>query len=433
MTSMPFMSVAALIVGFAQLVFLFNLIWSLFKGKEAQAAIHGERRRWNGKRRRPRRGMATGARSSRSSIAGLTITAYPAPPEDFVPQNEPPAGLSAVRGCIHERHYPVHGWNSGHCGMVALAATADSQALAGGRSDRSIFAARAHSSLPAAKIGLGVFLAVVGSLFALFISAYSMRMNMVDWRTLPVPALLWFNTGVLVLSSVALQWAHMAARRDDIDGVIVGLCAGGASAVTFLIGQLLAWRQLSGARVFRGVQSSQFVLLPDHRGARAASDGRPGGPRQNDGQGVAWRRDGPGTPERGTLHYLLAFPAGGLAGLARSADGLDRRFRRHLSPVAQLGGQIPDGRNCADKHRRIACAACRLARHRRRLVLGSARLQECLLGEGHDVDLPPQRHLHLQLFPAVVHDGANVHDRAVAQSQRSLRPRRSEARISRSS
>src|SRR2546423_15143431 len=30
-----FMSVAALIVGFSQLVFLFNLIWSLFKGKEA--------------------------------------------------------------------------------------------------------------------------------------------------------------------------------------------------------------------------------------------------------------------------------------------------------------------------------------------------------------------------------------------------------------
>src|ERR1700759_3167537 len=38
------------------------------------------------------------------------------------------------------------------------------------------------SSLPPAKIGLGVFLAVVGSLFALFISAYSMRMSMVDWR-----------------------------------------------------------------------------------------------------------------------------------------------------------------------------------------------------------------------------------------------------------
>jgi cytochrome c oxidase subunit 3 len=106
------------------------------------------------------------------------------------------------------------------------------------------------SSLPPAKIGLGVFLAVVGSLFALFISAYSMRMTMVDWRALPLPRLLWFNTGVLVLSSVALHWAYLAARRNDIDGVIVGLCAGGASAVTFLIGQLLAWRELSAAGYF---------------------------------------------------------------------------------------------------------------------------------------------------------------------------------------
>src|SRR4030081_1735366 len=87
-------------------------------------------------------------------------------------------------------------------------------------------------TLPAAKIGLGVFLAVVSSLFALFISAYSMRMNMDDWSALPVPGMLWFNTGVLVLRSVARHGAHMAVRGNDMDGVIVGLCAGGASAVT---------------------------------------------------------------------------------------------------------------------------------------------------------------------------------------------------------
>jgi cytochrome c oxidase subunit 3 len=77
-----------------------------------------------------------------------------------------------------------------------------------------------------------------------------MRMNMVDWRALPVPGLLWFNTGVLVLSSVALQWAYVAAHRNNMDAVIVGLCAGGASAVTFLVGQLLAWQQLSAAGYF---------------------------------------------------------------------------------------------------------------------------------------------------------------------------------------
>src|SRR6202140_271983 len=74
---------------------------------------------------------------------------------------------------------------------------------------------REHSTsfLPPAKIGLGVFLAVVGSLFALFISAYSMPLNMGDGRGWAGARLLWFNTGVLVLSSVALQSAYMAARR----------------------------------------------------------------------------------------------------------------------------------------------------------------------------------------------------------------------------
>src|SRR2546430_13339854 len=79
------------------------------------------------------------------------------------------------------------------------------------------------SSVPPAKIGLGVFLAVVGSLFALFISAYSMRMNMVDWRALPLPKLLWFKTGVLVTGRIALQWAHKAPRRNDPDRGINGL------------------------------------------------------------------------------------------------------------------------------------------------------------------------------------------------------------------
>jgi hypothetical protein len=55
------------------------------------------------------------------------------------------------------------------------------------------------SSAPMAKVGLGVFLAAIGSLFALFISAYFMRMQLADWRPVPKPTLLWVNTGVLML------------------------------------------------------------------------------------------------------------------------------------------------------------------------------------------------------------------------------------------
>jgi cytochrome c oxidase subunit III len=100
-------------------------------------------------------------------------------------------------------------------------------------------------SLPTAKIGLGVFLAVASCLFALFISAYFMRRDMADWRPLPAPRLLWFNTFVLILSSVALHWAQIAARRGRMDDVRTGLLAGGVFAIAFLAGQLIAWRQLS--------------------------------------------------------------------------------------------------------------------------------------------------------------------------------------------
>lgn len=118
-------------------------------------------------------------------------------------------------------------------------------------------------SLLPARIGLGVFLVVVGSLFALVISAYLMRMDLPDWRTVPVPALLWFNTGVLIVSSVTLQLAQVAARKGDRDGVMASLLAGGVSAVTFLAGQFLAWQQLRNAGYFLAANpaNSFFYLI----------------------------------------------------------------------------------------------------------------------------------------------------------------------------
>jgi len=87
------------------------------------------------------------------------------------------------------------------------------------------------SSLPTAKIGLGVFLAVAVSLLVLLVSAYTMRMGMEDWRPLPQPGLLWANTGVLLLSSAGLHW----------------LLTAGLAAAAFIAGQLVVWKQLAGA------------------------------------------------------------------------------------------------------------------------------------------------------------------------------------------
>ncbi len=94
------------------------------------------------------------------------------------------------------------------------------------------------------KLALRVFLAVVAVLFMLLVIAYGSRMAYEDWRPTPQLRLLWANTFMLILSSVALQWAQFSVRRGQMDGMRVGLLAGGAFTVVFLIGQVLAWRQL---------------------------------------------------------------------------------------------------------------------------------------------------------------------------------------------
>jgi cytochrome c oxidase subunit 3 len=106
---------------------------------------------------------------------------------------------------------------------------------------------RGAVALPAAKIGLGVFIGVASALMALLLSAYAMRMRMPDWIPPPQPRLLWVNTAVLMLASLALQRALRAARGDDRDGARSGLLAGGAAGLAFVVGQLAAWRELAAA------------------------------------------------------------------------------------------------------------------------------------------------------------------------------------------
>jgi cytochrome c oxidase subunit 3 len=116
------------------------------------------------------------------------------------------------------------------------------------------------SSGLAKKLALRVFLAVVAVLFMLLVTAYGGRMAYEDWRPAPQVSLLWANTVVLILSSVALQWAQYSVRRGRMDAMRVGLLAGGAFTVVFLFGQVLAWRQL-GAMVYFQVTNPAIAFF----------------------------------------------------------------------------------------------------------------------------------------------------------------------------
>jgi len=118
-------------------------------------------------------------------------------------------------------------------------------------------------SRPTAKLGLWVFLAVVTSLFALLISAYAMRMKLGDWSPMPKPGLLWLNTGVLIVTSVAMEWTRAAANRGQTGDVRSGLVAAGVLTFVFLAGQLVVWQQLNASGYFVAVNPANdfFYLL----------------------------------------------------------------------------------------------------------------------------------------------------------------------------
>ena len=120
-----------------------------------------------------------------------------------------------------------------------------------------------HAGWDPARFGLWAFLGTVSMLFIGFTSAYIVRRTAVDWRALPAPALLWWNTAALLLSSVTLERSRQRQRAHDGAGVGAWLAATGLLALAFVAGQLRAWRLLGALGYFlsSNPHSSFFYLL----------------------------------------------------------------------------------------------------------------------------------------------------------------------------
>ena len=124
----------------------------------------------------------------------------------------------------------------------------------------------------ARRVGLWVFLAVASALFGLFIAAYFIRMAphdntgavvLQDWRPVIEPRILWFNTALLIIGSIAMQVARVAIGRGDMTAARLGLWIGGGFALAFLVGQWLAWQQLRTAGYYAASNPANafFYLL----------------------------------------------------------------------------------------------------------------------------------------------------------------------------
>src|SRR5919197_2083245 len=121
------------------------------------------------------------------------------------------------------------------------------------------------SSFPISKgrLGVWILLTAIIMLFAGLSSAYIFLRGVPSWQNIQLPSLLWPNTAILLLSSIAIDISRRAVRRNDLQSMKRWLIVCGALGLVFIAGQLAAWRQLVNAGVYlpSTLQSSFFYIL----------------------------------------------------------------------------------------------------------------------------------------------------------------------------
>jgi len=138
-----------------------------------------------------------------------------------------------------------------------------------------------------ARLGLGVGVLGIVMVFVSFTSAYIVRQGLPtldprtntlvhDWFPLPLPALLFFNTGLLLISSVTMELARRQVARSTTptraasipnvfagrEGTILWLALTAVLGLSFLKGQWTVWREMEASGFYVASNpSSSFVYL----------------------------------------------------------------------------------------------------------------------------------------------------------------------------
>ncbi|MDZ4666667.1 MAG: cytochrome c oxidase subunit 3 [bacterium] len=112
---------------------------------------------------------------------------------------------------------------------------------------------------------LVLWLLIIASLmlFAGFTSAYIVRRGEGNWEIFNLPSLFNFNTILIILSSIAIQFAYFAAKNNKLGQTkgLIGITL--LLGIGFCFGQFYAWQQLIADNVFFAFSnpSNSFVYV----------------------------------------------------------------------------------------------------------------------------------------------------------------------------
>ena len=98
--------------------------------------------------------------------------------------------------------------------------------------------------------GMAIGIVSVLMFFMALAGAFLVRKGGPDWVPVHIPALLWFNTAVLLVSSGTLELARKRLAISDAPGFQRLWLVTTVLGVLFLVGQVAAWRILVGQGIY---------------------------------------------------------------------------------------------------------------------------------------------------------------------------------------
>ena len=112
------------------------------------------------------------------------------------------------------------------------------------------------------KFALWLFIVSIIMIFASLTSAFIVKQGDGSWLDYNLPSMFWTTSGVIILSSVLLQWGYFTAKKNQFSRLSLLLGATVALGLVFLVGQWMAWEQLVEMEVyFVGNPAGSFIYV----------------------------------------------------------------------------------------------------------------------------------------------------------------------------
>jgi cytochrome c oxidase subunit 3 len=119
-----------------------------------------------------------------------------------------------------------------------------------------------ESSVNPRKFIVWLFIVTIVMLFAALTSAYLVKQGEGNWLRFELPGIFWFTSGIILMSSVSMQLAYWASKKDQITKIRIFLSLTLLLGMAFLYGQYQSWEELVQQDVFFvGNPAGSFIYV----------------------------------------------------------------------------------------------------------------------------------------------------------------------------